>query len=948
MTSSTFVFGALGTEDGLLDSVTSVCIGTGRFLRAMLVPALTEVGGEVILAQTRGTSFPQYMASRAPARSYEVDTVLQDGTVMITEVPVAACGTLGKTESRTAFMALPKKLPKLRYIGLGLTEAGIEHNGRSILDLAEFLYSCFEIDDYRRPVLSVLNTDNMPFNGDAVRGHVCSCDFTQNASEAEKFEAWLAKRVCFHNTMVDRITSHREGCPDVPRAEPLPSKALVIEDLQSVLPWKWSSVPGVKVRAQPGQLVQDITLKLRIANGIHTAMVYAMALVGLFKTDSCVSHRHVLPYLEQLFERDIVHCCSELKMPRLSVTPVFSEWMARLQHKHFGLECFFVCQNATQKMGIRLMPSVLATLAAGEVPSDFVVFALAVILRFLTPVGDQPRLGESPPVFVGRLDDFEEQAETEQDDFSYVPGLHVRPSAGSYEFRDGDGIVPLLLRPLGRPSGCSVTAATSIAGEVLSRLDGFDFRSSSAHAVVVERVGVMLKKMLDGEASLDVLADLNPKQPLVLDERHLEEAVKQEVEAAEAIDVHTHLFPASHGETLMEYGIDAMLTYHYLVSEYLAKSSESPQDFFRYSRSRQAEHVWEGLFVKASPLSEPCRGVLTTLMALGLKEELARRDLAAIRQWYKGQDAEMFNEKMMRLARLRYVVTSHDPFDEAQLDSCLKPPQSIPRYRSALALDQLIEGNWPAVCAALKATGKPATLRAVKALVLECVMVMKPGFVTASTSEGFSYSNITEGRKVPDEYWDHNLSDTFMDLKPTAEQVLDNVVLPICEEYSLPLSLRMGTRRAVQPALKLAGDGVGTANLQSLGSLCEKNQQIKFMFTVLSRNDQHEAAVLASKFRNLHVWGSWWYCNYTSVVSEVTSLRLEMLGTNFTFQTSSARVHDQLIYKWIHARSTLEKILLGKYRELASTGWAVSRGDIRRDVQSLLGGAFEEFLAKKL
>ena len=50
-------------------------------------------------------------------------------------------------------------------------------------------------------------------------------------------------------------------------------------------------------------------------------------------------------------------------------------------------------------------------------------------------------------------------------------------------------------------------------------------------------------------------------------------------------------------------------------------------------------------------MSEPCRGVLTTLSALGLQKELASRDLAAIRRWYKGQDAVMFNEKMMRLAR---------------------------------------------------------------------------------------------------------------------------------------------------------------------------------------------------------------------------------------------------------------------------------------------------------
>ena len=75
----------------------------------------------------------------------------------------------------------------------------------------------------------------MPFNGDAIAQHVGSCDFTQSTAAAAAaagegggaggggaggvggvvvgggFEAWLAAHVVFHNTMVDRITSHRDG-----------------------------------------------------------------------------------------------------------------------------------------------------------------------------------------------------------------------------------------------------------------------------------------------------------------------------------------------------------------------------------------------------------------------------------------------------------------------------------------------------------------------------------------------------------------------------------------------------------------------------------------------------------------------------------------------------------------------------------------------------------------
>ena len=42
--------------------------------------------------------------------------------------------------------------------------------------------------------------------------------------------------------------------------------------------------------------------------------------------------------------------------------------------------------------------------------------------------------------------------------------------------------------------------------------------------------------------------------------------VERHVSEVRAIDVHTHLLPPSHGNLLL-YGIDQLLTYHYLVAE---------------------------------------------------------------------------------------------------------------------------------------------------------------------------------------------------------------------------------------------------------------------------------------------------------------------------------------------------------------------------------------------
>jgi hypothetical protein len=101
--------------------------------------------------------------------------------------------------------------------------------------------------------------------------------------------------------------------------------------------------------------------------------------------------------------------------------------------------------------------------------------------------------------------------------------------------------------------------------------------------------------------------------------------------------------------------------------------------------------------------------------------------------------------------------------------------------------------------------------------------------------------------------------------------------------------------------------------------------------------------VLARKFRNLHIFGCWWFTNVPTLVEEITRMRIELLGTSFTAQHSDARVLDQLIYKWQHTRRIIAPILVEKYAALAQNGWQTTRAEVERDVSDLFGGAFERF-----
>ena len=141
---------------------------------------------------------------------------------------------------------------------------------------------------------------------------------------------------------------------------------------------------------------------------------------------------------------------------------------------------------------------------------------------------------------------------------------------------------------------------------------------------------------------------------------------------------------------------------------------------------------------------------------------------------------------------------------------------------------------------------------------------------------------------------------------------------------------------------------MGRGSVEAVEYLCSEFPKNKFMVTMLSRENQHQLCVAARKFRNLLVFGCWWFVNNPSIIEEITRERLELLGTGMIPQHSDARVIDQVIYKWGHSKRIIGDVLAAKYGDLLAAGWALDEGDVRRDVDRLFGGNFWSFLEKKL
>src|SRR5437763_15297825 len=108
-------------------------------------------------------------------------------------------------------------------------------------------------------------------------------------------------------------------------------------------------------------------------------------------------------------------------------------------------------------------------------------------------------------------------------------------------------------------------------------------------------------------------------------------AVEEELQNTQMIDVHTHLFMPSLG-ALGLWGIDNLVTYHYLEAELFRSSTIRPAQYWALSQREKADAIWRALFVENAPVSEATRGVIAVLQAFGLPTQ--SNDLTEARKFF--------------------------------------------------------------------------------------------------------------------------------------------------------------------------------------------------------------------------------------------------------------------------------------------------------------------------
>jgi len=404
----------------------------------------------------------------------------------------------------------------------------------------------------------------------------------------------------------------------------------------------------------------------------------------------------------------------------------------------------------------------------------------------------------------------------------------------------------------------------------------------------------------------------------------LQRNVEEAVERTPVLDVHTHLYPSSFAGLCL-WGIDELVNYHYLVAELFRSSPATPQQFWALEKSQQADLIWDALFVKNTPLSEAAAGVVAVMVKLGL--DPCQPDLKQAREYFASVTVEQYIDQVLKLGHVSELVMTNDPFNPVERAAWKRNEPCPERFHRALRMDPVLN-DWDTAHAVMAAAGfktgaalTPQTVTEARHFLDQWIARLRPVYLAVSLPFTFTY---------PDD--------------SPRTRLIREVVLPTCLQHNIPFALMIGVSRQVNPVLKDAGDSVGYADTASVERICGENPGVRFLVSILSRENQHALCVAARKFSNLMPFGCWWFLNNPSIVDEITSERLELLGSTMIPQHSDARILDQLIYKWAHSRRAISRALSASYSRLVADGYPLTRKQIDRDVERMFSGNFRRWV----
>ena len=396
--------------------------------------------------------------------------------------------------------------------------------------------------------------------------------------------------------------------------------------------------------------------------------------------------------------------------------------------------------------------------------------------------------------------------------------------------------------------------------------------------------------------------------------KNLKQTITEIINATEIFDIHTHLFPAEFKKYHLS-GISEVLNYHYLIAELLTTTNINVKNFYELTKIEKANIIWEELFLKRTPISEACKGVLTILSELSI--DYMFKSFDEINSEYS--KLNLSDLQIFKIIKISQVVMTNNPFDKSEWQLFKKKNWDTNKYLASLRLDDILINLEKCLDICKENINNFDNDNDLMIKYLDKVYEESKPVYAALSLNGLQLNSFLKNKVFPD-------------------------IFKWLERKNIPLSLLLGVKRNVNKEFLLAGDGLDRIDLRRLSEICNQYSKNKILCSCLSFNDQHELTVLARKHQNLKIFGFWWFMNQPSLIKLILNLRIELLGLNFIPQHSDARVTDQLIYKWPHFKALLSNVLYNHYNDIKLKNFKISENQISDDVSKLFFANSKNFL----
>lgn len=398
-----------------------VQFGEGNFLRAFVDYAIQKLNNEVgfnagvVVVQPIENGLVKMLNDQDGLYTLFMKGVIKGKEIQEKELISSIVKGVDPYASFNEYMALAKE-EELAFIISNTTESGIAYVGSDTPEMQP-------PSSFPAKLTVLLYERYKHFKGDASKGlTIIPCELINYNSDTLKeiilqyiedwkleagFKTWLLDNSTFHNTLVDRIV------PGYPKDEiedynkQLDYSDNLIVTAEAFFLWVIEGDAALKEKLPfhktdlDVKIVADMqpyrTRKVRILNGVHTAMVPFSILYGNQTVKESVDGNFTGKFINQGIFKEIIET---IDMDKAELNSFAEAVLDRFRNPFIKHNLSSIALNSISKFKVRVLPSLLEYVAIHSKVPTHLTFAFACMIRFYKgtwkneslPVNDSPEI----------------------------------------------------------------------------------------------------------------------------------------------------------------------------------------------------------------------------------------------------------------------------------------------------------------------------------------------------------------------------------------------------------------------------------------------------------------------------------------------------------------------------------------------------------------------------